>query len=341
MSEVDKIIEIDFIRCEIEYGHFTITPADRSMDLKHLRAFLTVAETGNVTRAAEMLHLVQPAVSRQIRLLEEDIGAPLFERERHGMLLTEAGKALVGYARRAMLELDRARAEVAGAASSGVGGLVTLGLLPSTVDILSSALVLALSTAYPAISIRLAVGYAGTLMQWLASGEVDAALLYGAQRHPDTQTRRLVEERLWVIGPPAARLHAKKPVSLAQLAKRKVVLPSAPHGIRTLVEHACAVTQTTLDIGAETNDLSVQRALVLGGHGWTILPPIAVADDLRTRRLTGAPLVEPAISRTIVLALPTNRPTGTHVRRTIELLEQQTRRAIESGVWLEGRWLGD
>lgn len=311
------------------------------MDLKQLRAFLTVAEIGNVTRAADMLHLVQPAVSRQLRLLEEDIGSPLFERERHGMVLTDAGQALVGYARRAMLELDRARAEIAGAAAGSVGGLVTLGLLPSTVDILSSALVAAVAAAYPAIRLRLAVGYAGTLMQWLAAGEVDAALLYGAERPPDIQTTRLVEEALWVIGPPEARLQSDKPVSLAQLTKHKVVLPSAPHGIRTLVEHACAVTQTTLDIGAETNALSVQRALVLGGHGWTILPPIAVADDLRARRLTGAPLADPPISRTIVLALPTSRSTGTHVRRTVELLEQETRRAIASGIWLEGRWLGD
>ena len=79
------------------------------MDFKQLRAFLTVAETGNVTRAAEVLHLVQPAVSRQIMLLEQDIGTPLFVRERHGMVLTEAGRSLLTYARRAMLELDRAR----------------------------------------------------------------------------------------------------------------------------------------------------------------------------------------------------------------------------------------
>ena len=310
------------------------------MDLKQLRAFLTVAETGNVTRAADMLHLVQPAVSRQLRLLEEDVGAPLFERERHGMVLTDAGQALVGYARRAMLELDRARAEIAGATAGGVGGLVTLGLLPSTVDILCSALVRAVAAAYPAIRLRLAVGYAGTLMQWLASGEVDAALLYGAEQ-PDIQTTRLVEEALWVIAPPSARLRADQPVPLARLTGHKMVLPSAPHGIRTLVEHACAVTQTTLDIGAETNALSVQRALVLGGHGWTILPPIAVAEDLRARRLSGAPLADPAISRTIVLALPTKRPSGTHVRRAVELLEQETWRAIASGIWLQGRWLGD
>lgn len=310
------------------------------MDLKHLRAFLTVAETGNVTRAADILHLVQPAVSRQIRLLEEDIGAPLFERERHGMVLTEAGKALVGYAHRALLELDRARVEISGTAAGTMSGLVTLGLLPSTVDLLSGPLVAAVAAAYPGIRVRIAVGYAGTLLQWLQSGEVDAALLYGAEHSADIQTTPWVEEPLWVVGPSSAGLRRGKPMPLAQLALQKLVLPSAPHGIRTLVEHACAMTRVALDICAETNALSVQRALVLGGHGLTLLPPIAVAEDLRMRRLTGAPLMQPPITRTIVLALPTSRPTGRHVRCAIELLMQETRHAIASGAWPEGRWLG-
>ncbi|WP_149357321.1 LysR family transcriptional regulator [Comamonas testosteroni] len=311
------------------------------MDLKHLRAFLMVAETGNVTRAADVLHLVQPAVSRQIRLLEEDIGAPLFVRERHGMVLTEAGKALVGYAQRVLLELERARTEIVGTATGEVRGLVTLGLLPSTVDILSSALVTAVATSYPGIHVRIAIGYAGTLLQWLESGDIDAALLYGAERSADIQSTRLVEEPLWVIGPPEAKLRKNKPLSLEQLSKHKVVLPSTSHGIRTLVEHACAVTQVQLTISAETNALSVQRALVLGGHGLTLLPPIAVADDLRAHRLCGAPLSGPAISRTIVLSLPTNRPTGQHVRLVIGLLTQITRQTIDSGLWMEGKWLMD
>jgi DNA-binding transcriptional LysR family regulator len=318
-----------------------MTFSDRAMDLKQLRAFLTVAETGNVTRAADILHLVQPAVSRQIRLLEEDLGTPLFERERHGMTLTAAGQALVGYAQRALLELDRARAEIGAAAEAGVRGLVTLGLLPSTVDILSSALVQAVAAQYPGIRVRIAIGYAGTLMQWLESGEVDVALLYGAERASEVQTLRLVEEPLWVIGPPQARLRKSRPMALEQLARHKVVLPSAPHGIRSLVEHACAVAQVTLDISVETNALSVQRALVLGGHGLTLLPPIAVADDLRAHRLCGAPLADPPISRTMVLGLPANRATAPHVRRTVELLTEVTRHAIQAGLWLEGRWLGD
>lgn len=311
------------------------------MDFKQLRAFLTVAETGNVTRAADILHLVQPAVSRQLRLLEEDIGVPLFERERHGMALTVAGKALLDYARRAMLELDRARVEIAGTASGTVTGLVTLGLLPSTIDMLSSPLVSAVSAAYPGIRVRIAMGYAGTLHRWLESGEVDAALLYGPERSADIQTTALIEEPLWVIGPRAAKLRSDRPVPLARLADGPVVLPSAPHGIRALVEHACAIGKVTLQISAETNALSVQRALVLGGHGLTILPPIAVADELRRNLLSGAPLADPALLRTIVLALPTNRPIGQHVRCAVDLLAAQARLAVASGAWLEGRWLGD
>lgn len=310
------------------------------MDIKQLRALITVAETGNVTRAAESLHLVQPAVSRQLKLLEENVGAVLFERERHGMVLTDAGKTLVAYARRALLELDRARAEIDGAGQEAVGGLVTLGLLPSTINLLSSPLVTAITASHPGIRIRLAMGYAGTLLRWLESGEVDAALLYGAGRATNIQATPLVEEPLWVVGPRRAGLRPDRPVPLASLVGQPLVLPSAPHGIRTLVEHACAVSRVTLSISAETNALSVQRSLVLGGHGLTILPPIAVADDLRSRKLSGAPLGEPVILRTIVLALPTHRPTARPVRLAVDALVQQTRRAIAAGHWPEGRWLG-
>jgi LysR family nitrogen assimilation transcriptional regulator len=309
------------------------------MDFKQLRAFLTVAETGNVTRAAQVLHLVQPAVSRQIKLLEEDIGAALFERERHGMVLTDAGKALVGYGRRALLELDRARVEIQGA-SSGISGLVTLGLLPSTIDTLSSPLVAAVTQTYPGVRLRLAMGYAGTLLKWLESGEIDAALLYGAERGTEVQARPLIEEPLWVIGPKTAKLRRHRSVPLSDLVGAPLVLPNQPHGIRSLVDHACAVAGIELTVSAETNSLSVQRSLVIGGHGLTILPPIAVADDLRSRALTGAPLTDPDISRTIVLALPTNRPTGEHIKSTVDLLLACAKHAVDAGEWLEGRWRG-
>lgn len=309
------------------------------MDLKQVRAFLTVVETGNVTRAAELLNLVQPAVSRQIRLLEEDIGAPLFERERRGMVVTPAGQVLAGYARRALLELDRARIEIRGV-GQGVSGLVTLGLLPSSVDLLSSPLVSAVAAAFPGIQVRIAMGYAGTLQRWLSSGEVDAALLYDAKRSLDIQSVPLIEEPLWVIGPIGSGLRSEQPVPLRNLVNQPLVLPSAPHGIRTLMEHACAVRRVTLNVSVETNALSVQRSLVLGGHGWTILPPIAVADDLRSQQLTGAPLADPEITRTIVLALSTQRPISRAAECAVDLLKIEARKLVDCGSWMQGRWLG-
>lgn len=308
------------------------------MDFKQLRAFLTVADTGNVTRAAELLNLVQPTVSRQLGLLEEDIGTELFKRERQGMVLTDAGKALQVYARRVMLELDRARAEVGGAADE-ISGLVTIGLLPSTCDVISSPLVTAVAANYPGIRMRISMGYAGTLQHWLETGEIDAALLYGVESAPNIQTTPLLDEELWVVGSPAAKLRRTKPVPLASLAGQPLILPSGPHGIRTLVDRACAVSNVALTVVAETDAMSIQKSLVLGGHGLTILPVIAIADELARKQVTAAPLCDPKITRTIVLALPANRVVGQHVRRTIELLVGCVKDAVMRGDWIEARWL--
>ena len=113
------------------------------MEFKQLRTFVTVAETHNVTRAAALLNIVQPAVSRQLRLLEEELGVALFERGRQGMKLTDSGKRLLEYAHRVLHEVDRARAEIR-PGDGDVSGIVTVGLLPSTCDVLSGALVSAL-----------------------------------------------------------------------------------------------------------------------------------------------------------------------------------------------------
>jgi len=309
------------------------------MDLKQLRAFLTVSETGSVSRAASVLNLVQPAVSRQIRLLEDSMGTPLFARERHGMVLTPAGRTLSEYARRALLELERARAQIVGA-GAGVAGLATLGLLPSTIERLAGPLVTEMARRYPGIRLNLAAGYAGTLRRWLESGEIDAALLYGNHHAAGVQATPLLADSLWLVGPPEAGLRAEQPVTMADAARHPLILPGEPHGTRTLVEHACATAKVKLNVVVETNSLSVQRSLALHGHGLTIFPPVAVSDDLRDGRLAGAPLTDPDIPRNLVLALPAHRPPARHVRCAVDVLVAEARRAVLSGAWPQARWLG-
>lgn len=310
------------------------------MDLKQLRALVTVAETGNVTRASALLNLVQPAVSRQLRLLEEDMGAALFERGRHGMELTAAGKTMVEYARRILDEVARAKAEIR-PSQGPIGGIVTVGLLASTADLLSAPLVTALGESYPGIRLRLSVGYAGHLVDWLGHGDVDVALLYDQKQTSTLQVKTLLEEPLWVVGPPAARLRRNKPVGLAQVVKHPFVLPSAPHGLRMLMEQAATLTGLEFTVLAETNDLNVQKRLVADGHGWTILPTVAVADDVARGVLSAAPLAKPALVRKIVLAAPTNRPATPAVRCVVAALLECMRAAVRQSRWAGARWVAD
>ncbi|SAL57506.1 LysR family transcriptional regulator [Caballeronia humi] len=309
------------------------------MDIKQLRALLTIAETGSVTKAATLLHLVQPAVSRQLRLLEEDVGTALFARGRYGMELTESGQIFVEYARRALAELDRARSELQPA--GGVAGVVTIGLLPSTCDLLAGVLVSNVARDYPAVRLRISMGYTGNLQNWLELGEVDAALLYDPKPSPTMQVQPLLEERLWIVGRPEAGFQADVPVDLKQVAGESMILPNAPHGIRSLVEQACASAGIELSIAAETNAMSVQKGLVVSGLGLTILPSIAIVDDVARGILSAAPLSDANLLRKIVLALPNSRRIPVAVRCVVELLVSQMSDAIKLGKWTTARWLAD
>lgn len=308
------------------------------MDLKQLRALVTVAETGNVTRASALLHLVQPAVSRQLKLLEEDVGAPLFDRGRHGMVLTDAGRTLVEHARRILHEVARARAEIR-PTTAEVSGLVTIGLLASTADLLSSDLVGAVAQKFPQVRMRVTVGYAGHLQRWMESGEVDAGLLYDVKPTPSLQVKPLLAEALWVIGPPDSKLRKNKPMTMKQFASSRVVLPSAPHGLRTLIEEAASAAQVDLDVVVETNELAVQKRLVMDGLGFTILPAIAVASDVAERRLCAAPLRSPEVQRKIVLASPTSRPPTSAIRCVMNTLVECMQQAVKGGRWPAATWL--
>ena len=310
------------------------------MDLKQLRALVTVVETGNVTRAAELLHVVQPAISRQLRLLEEDVGTPLFLRNRYGMEPTEAGRTLASYARRVLTDIDRARAEIR-PTEGEIGGIVTVGLLPSTADLLSSALVKVVGKKYPGILLRIAIGNAGNLKEWLEAGEVDMALIYESKQTPAIRTTPLVEERLWLVGLPSERLSARRPVPLSRLAGRPLILPIAPHGLRSLVDQAAAEIKMPLTIVAETNAMSVQRHLVLMGHGLTILPVIGVADDLANKRFSAAPLSQPAIERKVVLATSAVRKMSAPLRYVLGELSLSIKASVQGGQWTAAEWLGE
>ena len=292
------------------------------LDVKQLKALVTVVEVGSVTRAAELLRLVQPAVTRQIRTLEHELGVPLFERTRHGMRPTAAGVSLADRARRALTELDRARAELA-PAPGVVTGIVSIGLLESTADLLTEPLVSAVLRDHPGIELRVLTAYSGHLQQWLDDGDLELSLLYNLASSPSLNVTPVVREQLWVLAPSSAGLCAGQPVPMTRVAAQPIVMPAPGHALRTLIDRAAAQAGAEINIAVQTNSMTLQKQLVRGGHGWTILPAAGIGRDVAEGFLSAAPLTEPEVWRSIVLGMPrTGRITPAAKVVATELLRQ-------------------
>jgi DNA-binding transcriptional LysR family regulator len=303
-----------------------------AVDIKHLEAVVTVAEAGSVTRAAELLHIVQPAVTRHIRALEDELGVVLFARTRHGMRPTEAGKVMVERARRALIELERARAELR-PEQGQLTGIVSVGLLESVVDLLAVKLCDAVARRYPHLELRVVTAYSGHLEQWLDTGDLDISLLYNIRDAPRLHTHSLLSEPLWAVGPAKAKLRLDRPISMAELAGHPMVVPVAGHGLRILIDEAFVRARLAPQISVATNALSIQKNLVRNGFGWTVLPASAVTDDVSTARLSAAPLEDAAMSRHVVLALARSGRIAPAVNAVSEQLIELALGCVRSGIW--------
>ncbi len=304
------------------------------MDLKQLKALVTVVEVGSVTRAAELLHLVQPAVTRQIRALEHELGVPLFERTHHGMRPTPAGSGLADRARRALTELDRARAELT-PATGAVTGIVTVGLLESTAELLADPLTRAILRDHPGIELRLLTAYSGHLQHWLDDGDLDLSLLYNLTGTPLLNVTSLAREQLWAVAPLAENLSPEEPVGLTELARRPIIMPTPGHGLHALITSSLHQAGVEIDVAVQTNSMHLQKQLVRAGHGWTILPAVAIANDLDS--LSAAPLCAPETWRSIVLGMPRTGRVPAAVEVVARELVEQVHSAIRDGRWPSAR----
>jgi LysR family transcriptional regulator, nitrogen assimilation regulatory protein len=302
------------------------------VDLKQLKALVTVAEVGSVTRAAQLLHLVQPAVTRQIRTLENELSVALFERTRQGMVLTPAGEIMVDRARRAILELERATAQIR-PKPGHVTGIVAVGVLESLVDLIPQALATAVRERHPGIELRILVGYSGYLQAWLEQGDLDLALLYNLADTPSLAVAPMLDERLWAVAPPDAGLQPETPLAWEQLLAHPLVMPISGHGLRALIDHARSAISATPDITIETNSMHLQKQLVLAGYGWTVLPAAGVARDVASSLLSGAPLAAPDSTRSVVLGLPRATRTPAPVEVVATELTRLVRLLVLSQAW--------
>ena len=204
------------------------------MDFKQLQTFVTVADLGSFTRAASVLGVAQPALSRQVRALEVELRQPLFERNGRGVTLTAAGQRLLGHGRGILQQLERARHDLEdqrGAAS----GLLSIGLPPSVSRTLTAPLVDAFRARFPRATLTVVEGLSTYALEWLAQGRIDCAVVYNATPAAAFDLQPVLEERLFLVsarpagGPPHRAAGPAADAGRAGHARTRHPQPAARH----------------------------------------------------------------------------------------------------------------
>jgi LysR family transcriptional regulator, transcription activator of glutamate synthase operon len=287
------------------------------MELRQLRYLVALGDERHFTRAAAREHVAQPALSQQIRKLEEEVGLPLVERTTRRVALTEAGVRLVARGRRVLAEIEGAQAELA--ALSGVHrGHVTVGVIHTMGPVDVSLALAIFHQRHPAVELTIREQSSDELAEMLRVDELDLAFLSVTERIEShgLALRQLVSEELVVILPRAHRLGRRRRVRMAELAGEEFISYRPGARLRELLVSAGHQAGFEPRVKLESNESRRIRRMVERGMGVAILPRSDAEGpgaDVAVARLT-----DPALSRDITLAWRDGRR---HLPAAAEFLE--------------------
>lgn len=280
-----------------------------SMDLKQIEYFVRVAELGSFTRASVVLNVAQPALSRQVRLLEVELRQNLLTRNGRGASPTEAGKLLLEHGRGILHQVERAREEL-GRVRGALAGRVALGLPPSIAKVLTVPLTRASRSRLPDATLSISEGLSVSLREALVTGRLDIALLYNMLPTPGVEVTPLLQEKLFLVQrrEPASGRARSTPIKLRDLAGIPLVIPTRPNAMRMLVESELALLGCRPHIALEIDGVPAILDLVADGAGSAVLSMNAVATSGKASNYIARPIQAPALRSELSLAVSSLRP---------------------------------
>lgn len=301
------------------------------MDTRALRYFQVVAEYGSYSRGADALRISQPAVSRQIRKLELDVGRALFRRHGHGVTLTEAGRVLLDRAQSVFRQFDEARAEIRGAAK-GPSGAIAIAVPPAAGRWLVPPLAERMAEALPGVQLRILGGFSGTIHDWLVRGRVDLALVHDPLPQKGFRLLPLAEEEVCLVGTPGAPALARGHARPADLVDLPLILPGRPNASRRLLDDWLAEEGGAPAPRLEVDDHSVIRALLRAGMGYTLLTRGGFAQEAARGELAGVPF-RPRVHWKLSLVTAAAPAQPDLVDPVAALLRRVVRDVVKAGGW--------
>ncbi|MFM9860615.1 LysR family transcriptional regulator [Pseudoxanthobacter sp. M-2] len=271
------------------------------LDLRRLRYFVAVCESGGFSRAATVIGVAQPALTRQVKLLEGEVGLPLIIRTARGAEPTEVGRYLLAHARQHLEGLDGIVRELR-RRFSDVGGPVVLGVCPTIAPFFLTGVITHLREAHPNLSLSVIQAYSGDLQSLLEGGRLDIALTYSPRDRGGCEVIDLFTEQLALVC--ARPLEGQ--VDFAAAARRKLVLPSRIHELRRIIDTVSARAGASLVPDLELDSLDAVKGVLAEGAGdyATILPEHSVRADVEAGRLFCRPFDHPEMRRTIAIVRP-------------------------------------
>lgn len=307
------------------------------MDITQLKTLIHVAELGSLSKAADRLNIAQPALSRQMRLLEEELGAPLFERHGRGMVITDIGKEVLEHAVRVMAELESVRNTVAKGRTS-YRGTVLVGMTPTVGAIVTLPLVKRIREEHPELGVRFTTAFSGFLLDWLQRGDLEVVVSYDPQPLRSLRIIPVMTEDLLFVGPASAGLKISSRLQFSKIAQHELILPGPRHGLRTLIDECARQAGIKLETRVEIESFGTMIDLVRAGLGCTVLPLAPIHKLIAEKKLSAAKLVNPTPTRKLVLAYSAERPVNPSARFVGEAFSEIARGLIKRGEWM-GRLL--
>lgn len=305
------------------------------MNLRQLEYFVQVAELGSFSRAARLLGIAQPALSRQVRALETDLRETLLLRNGRGVELTDAGRRLFEHAIAILQHVAHARDDMGAQRDEPVGRIV-VGLPPSLGRQLTRPLIDAFRSELPRARLAIVEGLTAHIAEWIATGRVDLALLHNPDAAPELDIVPVLEEMLCLVQPAARRRRGTRtparervPLPLAQLSHFPLVVPDRMHALRRLTETQAALAGVQLNIAWEVSSVPSIVDLVAAGYGNAVLPRSAVAASGRAEQLAMRPLGDPPLHSVLCMAASSHRR-ATPLARRVSALLRDLARAVDA-----------
>jgi DNA-binding transcriptional LysR family regulator len=245
------------------------------MEIHQLRYFVAVADEGSFSRAAAKVRVAQPSLSQQIRKLEAEVGQPLFDRLPRSVVITEAGRCLLEYARQILASIGDARRCV-DELTGKIAGDVAVGAIPTIAPYVLPELVVTFQKHYPDVTLHIVEDVTAGIARRIEAGELDVALASTCQKSPTLRIERLGNEPLLALVPEEHPLVKQTVITFDDLKSQRFLLLHEMHCLSQQVNHLLEARRLHPEIALAGSQLSTIANMVAAGIGVSIVPQMMV-----------------------------------------------------------------